>query len=365
MLETLLEREAQWLSGDGPEADVAVYSFCQLFRNLADFAFPGQCTEDEKRMIEERILGVLDSLNLLATGQYCSFSDLDPREQRFLVERRLVRPQLLQAKGARGVYIADDQSFSISLNDENHLTFAGLASGLQLQEVWSRMSLIDDTLAGSLDYAFNERLGYLTTEIGHVGTGLHASVILHLPGLHLTNLILHLTDLISTATNTAREKRHTLETLIDPKANVPSDVRESNGAALGDLYKLTNGSTLGRSEEETLFHLKHLATELIREERESRKQIMSEAPLQIEDRVGRALGLARGARLLAFHEANSVLSSLRLGVSSGLLEPFSLHQINDVLISSQDAHIEMKRGHECDELTLSAERADLFRSRFA
>ena len=220
------------------------------------------------------------------------------------------------------------------------------------------MSLIDDTLAGALDYAFNERLGYLTTEIGHVGTGLCASVILHLPGLHLTNLI-------STAMSTAREKRHTLEPVIEPKGSVPSDVDRSKGTALGDLYKLTNGSTLGRSEEETLFHLKHLATEMIKEERESRRQIMSEAPLQIEDRVGRALGLARGARLLAFHEANSVLSSLRLGVSGGLLEQFSLHQINDVLIGSQNAHIEMKRGQECDELTLSAERADLFRSRFA
>lgn len=358
MLETLLEREAQWLSGDGPEADVAVFSLCQLFRNLADFPFPGQCTEDEKRMIEERVLGVLDSLNLLATGQYCSFSDLDPREQRFLVERRLVRPQLLQAGGARGVYIADDQSFSLSLNDENHLTFAGLGSGLQPQEIWSRMSLIDDTLAGALDYAFSERLGYLTTEIGQVGTGLRASVILHLPGLHLTNVI-------SMAMNMAREKRHTLEAIIPPQAIVPGEVRQPNGTELGDLYELTNSSTLGRSEEETLFHLKHVATELIKEERESRQQIVSEAPMQIEDRVGRALGLARGARFLAFHEAYSVLSSLRLGVSSGLLEQFSMYQINDVLIGSQNAHIEMKAGHECDELTLSAERADLFRSRFA
>ncbi|MDK1021452.1 MAG: hypothetical protein QGD90_07430 [Candidatus Hydrogenedentes bacterium] len=358
MLETLLQREAQWLSGEGPEADVAVYSLCQLFRNLADFPFPSQCTDDERQTIEERVLGVLDSLNLLATGQYWSFADLDERERRFLVERRLVRPQLLDAEGARGVYIADDQSFSININDENHLTFNGLASGLQIHEIWSRMSLIDDTLAGVLDYAFSERLGYLTAEIGQVGTGLLASVVLHLPGSHLTNRV-------SNAVNMAREKRHTLESIVVPKAIMPIDARPPNGSALGDLHKLTNSSTLGRSEEETLFHLKHLALDLIKSERESREQIVSDAPLQLEDRVGRALGLARGARLLAFHEANSVLSSLRLGVSSGLLDQFSLHQINDVLMGSQNAHIEMKCGHDCDELTLSAERADLFRSRFA
>ncbi len=354
MFETLREREAQWLSGEGPEADVAVYSVCHLFRNLADFPYPDQCTEDEKRMVEERILGILESLNLLESGQYCSFSDLDPREQQFLVERHLVRPEFLQAEGPRGVYISDDQSITISVNDENHLTFTGLASGLQVQDIWLRMSLIDDTLAGALDYAFSERLGYLTAKIDQVGTGLRAGVVLHLPALHLASLI-------STATTTAREKRHTLEGSVAPT----NDVRQPKGAALGDLHHLSNDCTLGRSEEETIFHIKHLATEMIKEERESRQQIMSEAPLQLEDRVGRALGLARGARLLAFHEASSVLSSLRLGVSSGLLDQFSLHQINDVLVTFQNAHIEMKRGHECDELTLSAERADLFRSRFA
>lgn len=358
MLETLLERKAQWLTGEGPESDVAVYSLCQLFRNLADFPFPGQCTDDEKQSVEERVLGVLDSLNLLATGQYWSFADLDGREQRFLVERCLARPHLLNADGARGVYIAGDQSFSISINAENHLSFSGLAPGLQVHEIWSRMGLIDDTLAGALDYAFSERLGYLTAEIGQVGTGFLASVILHLPACHLANQI-------SSTVNMARQKRHTLESNVVSKAIMPTDARRPNGSALGDLHKLTNSSTLGRSEEETLFHLKHLASELVKSERESREQIVSDAPLQLEDRIGRALGLARGARLLAFHEANSVLSSLRLGVSSGLLDQFSLHQVNDVLMASQNAHIEMKCGHDCDELTLSTERAGLFRSRFA
>lgn len=347
MVETLLDKPSQWLSGDGPDADLAVMCQCRLVRNLADYPFPAQCTDDEKHAIEERLVSVLDSLNLLATGTYWSLDSLDAREKRFLVERRLITSELLNGTGARGVYIADDQSLSISVNDENHVTVLALASGIQLQEVWVRVNLIDDTLAGVLDFAFNERLGYLTTSIADLGTGLKASILLHLPGLVMAGGMTRIEELI-------HEKRHALEELYPPKSEAP-----------GDLFQLVNLCTLGRSEEETVFHVKHMATELITQEKEARTQILSQAPFQLEDRVGRALGLARGARLLAFTEALTVLSSLRLGVSNGLLDRFSLCCLNDVFMSSQNAHIEMRSGRDCDELTLSAERADLFRARFA
>lgn len=358
MVETLLDREAEWISGSGTEADVAVYTCCELYRNLADFPFPGQCTDDEKSAIEDRIVGLLDTLNLTASGRYWSFQELDARERQFLAERKLTRFEFLKVEGARGVYIADDQSLSICINDENHLTIRGLASGMQIQEVWSRMSLLDDTLAGALDFAFSDRLGYLTAAIDQVGTGFRATTCIHLPALEATKLI-------GTARDMARDKRHHLEDVTAPEAITPGDLHGERGSALGDLYTLSNSSTLGRSEEETCFHLKHVTSDLIEREREARRRIQADAPLQLEDRVGRALGQARGVRLVAFHEANSILSSLRLGVSSGLLDQFSLRRINGVWVASQNAHIEMKCGHDCDELTLSAERADLFRSRFA
>jgi protein arginine kinase len=176
---------------------------------------------------------------------------------------------------------------------------------------------------------------------------LKAGMVLHLPGLAM-------------AGDTARIGPELAESRHDFKPLLPS-----RNEALGDLYVIENACTLGRSEEETLFHLKHLAADLITRERDARARIASEAPMQVEDRVGRALGTARGARLLALDEALSVLSSLRLGVSQGMLEQFSIQRLNDVFLGCQNAHIEMKRGHECDELTLNIERADLFRARFA
>lgn len=347
MVETLLDGTTEWLAGDGPECGVALSSRCRLSRNLASYPFPSQCSSDQKSTIEDQLVSVFESCGLMARGHYWSLSELDPRESRFLAERELISPELASAEGRRGVYISDDQSLSISINGENHLTICGLASGLRLTEVWDRVSLVDDTLAGVVDYAFNDRLGYLTSSIAELGTGLKASVVLHLPGLVMDGRIAECEGI-------ARDHRHGLSAVFGPV-----------GQGQGDLFRLMNTSTLGRSEAETTFHLKHVASSLIEKEKDARNQYTDAAPLHVEDRVGRALGLARGARFLAFSEALAVLSSLRLGVSNGVLDQYSHHHLNGVYMASQDAHIETKLGHECDGTTLDIERADLFRSRFS
>lgn len=346
MVDTMLQSQAEWLSGDGPESDVVVLCECSIERNLSDFPFPAQCTETERRAVLDRLVAVFDSSDLFTAGQFWNLDALDKRECRFLEERGLMSKALLEGEGSRGIYVAEDQALSILVNEENHVKICGLGSGLQMQQVWSRISLLDDTLTSMLDFSFHERLGYLTRAVARLGTGLELRLLLHLPGLAMSNGI-------AAAQELALKKRHNLDAwmLAQP------------GAA-GDLFTLTNVSSLGRSEDEILFHLKYLAVELVGQEREARKQLSSQAPLRVEDRVGRALGLARGARLLAFEEALSVLSSLRLGVSSGHLDQYTLQVINEVFLASQNAHIEMKYGQDCDELTLSAERADVFRSRF-
>src|SRR6185436_12885614 len=170
-----------------------------------------------------------------ATGIYLTLGDADVREKRFLVERGLASRALLDADGPCGVYIADDQGLSISVNDENHLTLTGLASGVQFQEVWSRLNLIDDMLAGALDYAFSPRLGYLTASLRDVGTGLRAGAVFHLPGMTVAGLIPSISTEVAS-------RRHTLDPFTD-----------ASGSAVTDLFQLTNASTLGRSEEEALF----------------------------------------------------------------------------------------------------------------
>lgn len=347
MVETLLEKQAQWMLADGPDADIAITCECRLARNLADYPFPGQCSDREKETILDRVAGVLGSLGILSTGQFWSLDDLGGRDAKLLEERRLISRTLVDGTGSRGVYISEDQALSVSINDDDHLTIRGVGSGLNLQDVWARVNLVDDALAGVLDYAFSERLGFLTSSVHDVGTGLKAGFILNIPGLIMKKEL-------DEARAMVMAKRHTIEGLFSSK-----------GLAPGELFVLSSDGGLGRSEAEIVYHVKHLASEVIARERDARSTLASEAPLEIEDRVGRALGVARGARLVAFNEALALLSSLRLGVSSGLLDQITLHQVNDVFMACQSAHIRLKCGRDCDELTLSAERADLFRARFA
>jgi protein arginine kinase len=384
LLDTLSDKAPAWLSGDKAEGEAVVLTQCSLARNLADFPFPNRCSPEEKRQIIERVQTVFDSLNLLSSGQFYHLEELGLRELRFLAERRLVTYEFLRADGPRAVYVSDDQGLAIMVNGADHLCARTICAGLQPQEAWARLNLMDDTLVGTLDYAFDERLGYLTSALAHVGTGLKASVMIHLPALSLGE------DLARKQT-AARSMRFTLAGVragVDDPRLLRKMTRERpttapdtllgesffsdmSGAvcgpmneASGDLFLLVNEGTLGISEEEIVFHLRHLAVEIVEKERQARQQLFADSPRGLEDRVGRARGVAGGARLMGFAEAVGLLSSLRLGVATKTLSKCTVGQLNELLLNSQRAHLEVAAGHALDELSLSVERAELFRNRF-
>jgi protein arginine kinase len=265
--------------------------------------------------------------------------------------------------GPRGVYISEDQSLSIVVNGDDHVCIQALDSGIRLRDVWARLNLMDDTLGGLLDFAFDPRWGYLTSSIGNVGTGFRASVVLHLPALTMRGEMPRLSEKARVGRNALRDlfDEETDNSRIDDPAADLSKPFVITGA---NLYFLSNMATLGTSEEETIFHLRHYAMDTIEQEKRSRETLLHDAPRRLEDRVGRALGVARHARLLEFDEGLAVLSALRLGVETGLARQFSVAKINEILMNSQNAHIEMKLGRDCDDVTLVGERAELFNSSF-
>jgi protein arginine kinase len=353
MVETLLEKPLRWLDASGAQAEFVVFSSGTLARNMADLPFPARCSDEELHTAEERLLNVLEAEGFLSRGQYCPSASLDPREVLFLQERDLISPEFANREGPRGVYVSEDQYLSIMINELDHVKARAHASGLELDQVWTRLNALDDALMRGLDYAFEEKLGFLTSAVGNVGTALVLRVVMHLPGLAMSNQIL-------AAQQRLREEHHALRAL-----SLTGTVRQDDAHAPGDLFELRNTATLGRSEAEIVFHLNHAANELIRQEKEAREALMREGQRGLEDRIGRARGIAREARLLEAAEADAVLSSLRLGISSGLLEGITLRQLNNTLIAARRGHLEMRLGQDCDDLTLSVERADLFRSRFS
>jgi len=379
-----------WVGADAPDAAPVVVSQCTLSRNLDDFPFPGRCDDDEKRQIEERIVQVLDSTGLLANGQYYALHELDAVSTRFLAERRLITYELMGVSGAHGVYVSDDQTLSIMVNGLDHLCMRVQMAGNQLSEAWQKLSAVDDQLAGALDFAFDEKLGYLAALLDNAGTGLRAALLLHLPalqgtsglatafaGLDRQHVLLHgvraggaeaaLAMQGSGETALTAPVGQGLEAAIDQA--LYSDL---NGAlsgpldrTVGDLSLLVNRGTLGASEEELVFHLRHTADDLLEAERRARETWIERDTVGIEDRAGRALGTARGARLLGFAESLAVLSSLRLGVVANTAPAIPLDTLNQLLLPAQGAHLEIECGAACDGLNLCIERAKLFRARLA
>ena len=389
MVSMHLGETAPWLTPTGPRDGVAICSQCSLLRNVAGFAFPDACRDDESRAIEDSILGALNSGPPFEADHYYRMAELAPEEALMLAERRALPVNALAHDARGGVYVSTDQSLTIAVNGWDHLCMTLSGPGLEVQALWRRLNELDDALADQLDYAFDASLGYLTTSLRHVGTGLKASVLLHLPCLALANRL-------SAMAQMAQERRQVLFGLrpavevaaapavpVGPSAGedheaMPSGVRAGEALyydltealygdvtdARGDLYVLTNQATLGISEQEIVFFLHGTAAEIVERETQARATLLAEEPRLLEDRVARALAIAGSTRLLGFGEAIELLSSVRLAVSAGLGQTHSLAQLDQLLMSSQSAHLRAMLGRECDEGELSEARADLFRARF-
>lgn len=347
MVDALLSEPVTWLNGSGANADVVISSHCRLVRNIADYPFVGRCHDDDRRVIEERVLHALSALNMAGDGQYHGFGDVDETQARFLLERRLISPQMIESRGIRGVHVQEGQLTSLCINGADHLILFGHGSGDHVQEIWSRLSLMDDSLAGLLDFTFDEHLGYLTASLSDVGTGLKTSAFVHLPALTMLNAIGAHRDSV---------RVHRLEL---------TPWMAADGASAGELFELTNRGSLGVSETEIVYQTAQVLEELVEAERSAQKRLLQDFRIQLEDRVERALALAQQARLLAFEEGLEVLSSLRLGVSTWLLRTISPRLLNETLMASQQAHLELTSGELCDETQSSMLRAELFRENFS
>ncbi|MGI6461420.1 MAG: hypothetical protein ACOX5J_15255 [Candidatus Hydrogenedentales bacterium] len=190
MLETLLEKKARWLSGEGPEADLVIESGGTLVRNLADLPFPGLASDDELHNVLDRVLGAMEGHGMFRSGQFFMIEHLEPRVLRFLLERRLITPDMEHTHGPCGVWLSDDQAFSVMINGRDHVRLQARSAGFNFDEVWTQLSRADDILGGKLDFAFHDKFGYLSASVAEVGTGFGLFAIAHLAGLAMNNRML-------------------------------------------------------------------------------------------------------------------------------------------------------------------------------
>ncbi|MCL6476789.1 MAG: protein arginine kinase [Peptococcaceae bacterium] len=347
--ETVNTAHSRWMDA-GPQSDVVVSSRVRAARNLIGLPFPNLLSEAGARQIFHSVrLAVENSDFVKRFGrlEITEMSELTPVEKQILVEKHLISPDLLENYQKKAVVLGDDEIISIMVNEEDHLRLQCILPGLQLREAWEKIDSIDDGLEKTLEYAYDESLGYLTACPTNVGTGLRASVMLHLPGLVLINRIRDVLGSVSKLGLTVR------------------GLYGEGTDASGNLFQLSNQVTLGQAEEDIIEALISVTGQVAASERAAREALLRERREHIEDRVGRAYGLLKHARIMSSEEAVRLLSDLRLGVSLKIIDYIPASVITELMVAIRPAFLVKRAGKELSALSRDVIRAGLIRETLA
>ena len=345
-LDRLLPNLGEWLRGLGPESDIVVSSRIRLARNLADMPFGNRASVDQKTETETRAREAIAAAELPYSLEFVDVAKLTPIDRQFLVERQLMSRELASVlDGPRGVAFNENESVSVMVNEEDHLRLQVMRSGLALDEAWTDIDRLDDALERRLTYAFHDQFGYLTACPTNVGTGMRASVMLHLPALSLTKEI---------------------EKLFRSLQKINLVVRGLYGEgsrASGDLYQISNQVTLGKSEARVMQEIREVIDQILQYERRARQLLLKERRQAEQDRVARAIGTLGSATMITSEETMELLSTVRLGIQLHLIDDLPPTTVNQLFIHTQAAHLQKLMGTPLDGEERNAARAKYLRNR--
>ncbi|KIL52311.1 protein arginine kinase [Jeotgalibacillus soli] len=334
---------SSWMSEEGPDSEIVLSSRIRLARNSRHHPFPTVFSAEEAvdvaSVVKKSMEQIGESLEKL------EMDELQGLQKRVLVEKHLISPNLAEDSTAAAVWLSDQEDISIMVNEEDHLRIQCLYPGLQLKEALEKANQIDDALEAHLDYAFDEQLGYLTTCPTNVGTGLRASVMMHLPGLMMT---------------------HQMNRIIPAIGQFGLVVRGIYGEgseALGNIFQISNQITLGKSEEDIVEDLLRVVHQIIAQEKAAREALVQTSGIQLEDRVFRSYGILRYSRVIESKEAAKCLSDVRLGIDLGYIKDVPRSILNELMILTQPGFLQQYAGGFLRPFERDLRRAALIRER--
>jgi protein arginine kinase len=343
-IDAILTRPGDWLSG-GTWHPIVISSRVRLARNLAKLPFPGWAKKSERVRILEEIKPEVDTLAATKEGFSEQLNELSATEKQVLVERHLISREHAAKGMGSAVVINPSQSISIMINEEDHLRMQAITCGLELEKTFQMIDEIDTALEAQLDFAFDEELGYLTACPTNVGTGMRASAMVHLPGLVLGEQINQVVNSVN---------------------KIGLAVRGLYGEgteAMGNLFQVSNQTTLGEKEDQIIGRLHKVIETLIQRETQARENLLATKRTTLMDQIGRAYGILTHAYSISSKEALNLISVLRLGIDLGFFPEEGRAIINQLLMETQPAHLQ-----NVSQQKLAAEerdhlRADIVRER--
>ncbi|MBC7791906.1 MAG: protein arginine kinase, partial [Anaerolineae bacterium] len=323
-LSLLPDGGVSWLDASGDQADIVLSTRIRFARNLEGFAFSTRAREGERLRILAQVREAVEATASLEDSVLLRIDELSPNDRQLLHERHLVSKELagldLQHPVRSGAAVFLGDGLGVMINEEDHLRLQSLRSGFDLNAAYSALRRIDDELGGRMPFAYHEEFGFLTSCPTNTGTGMRASVLIHLPGLVLTKEISKVLAGLQQVGLTYR------------------GLYGEGSEVLGNFFQVSNQTTLGRTEEELLEDLIRVVRLLIQREEDARRVLLRDAGYIIEDKLWRSYGALRYARSLSFEEGMTYLSNVRLALGLKLISGLSVYTLNKLLIFSQSAH---------------------------
>lgn len=345
----LVQSLSPWMDGSGAEADIVLSSRVRLARNLAKVPFPNQADSEKSAVVLKELETSMEDLSQTDGKSYLwiDIANLSPIERRVLVEKHIISFDLIQEPVNRALIVREDAAISIMVNEEDHLRIQSLYSGLDLLGAWRAANLVDDCIENRHTFAFDARLGYLTACPTNLGTGLRASVMVHLPALVFTRQI---NRIVSAATQLGLAVR---------------GLYGEGTETTGNIFQISNQLTLGYNEMEIIDNLRNVACQIVDQERTARNTLKKKSIDDLTDRVWRSYGILRYARKISGQEALSMLSEVRLGTDLQIIEGVNPQVFNELLVATRTNFLQKvsDRGDlsvaECDQLRAQVIREKL------
>jgi protein arginine kinase len=338
-IHNILSNTGEWLRGDGPHSQIVISSRVRLARNLKNHAFPGWAKKTERLQILETIKPIVESLSEMSDAFSVYSQDLSALEKQVLVERHLISREHAAKGVGSAVVMNRRQTLSIMINEEDHLRMQAIRAGLQLKSVFKMIDKVDSALEERLDFAFHPQVGYLTACPTNVGTGMRGSAMVHLPALVLSEQI---------------------NQVIQAVNKIGLAVRGLYGEgteALGNLFQVSNQTTLGEKEDEIIARLHKVIEQIIEHEQNARQMLVQKKPNTLLDHIGRGYGILRHAYSMTSKEALNLLSFMKLGIDLGFFPEDCRQSVDELFMETQPAHLQ-----KGSQQKLAAEERDSLRA---
>ncbi|NLM25409.1 MAG: protein arginine kinase [Firmicutes bacterium] len=344
--DTLDKNLSSWMKKEGPEGDIVLGTRVRLARNFAKIPFPGVANKEQAKKVLDNCTKLDEVLSGLGKFTFYKMAEVDSLERQLLVEKHLISPAHTEATAYKGLLLSESEDISIMINEEDHLRIQVLYPGFQIEEAWRLADRIDDLIEAKQEYAFDNALGYLTSCPTNVGTGMRASVMVHLPALAKLN---QLSQVLNSVTQFGLVVR---------------GLYGEGSESYGNIFQISNQVSLGHTEEDIVELLAKITAQIIASERQARQfLIQSEQRLASEDSVCRSYGILAHARKIGTKEAMELLSNVRLGIDLGILKNLDKKILKELMVCIRAAHLQKIMGQSLPPEERDRLRASLIRER--